>query len=125
LAIRFGENVQRILNATRNTWKGLVAAARSEAAFREELVALLIAMPLSFFITGEAWKRAVLIGVVLLVMVVELLNTAIEKLCDHVTPAQHDNIGRIKDMGSAAVGVSIAIAGLAWVVAAYEWLTRS
>ena len=84
--------------ATLNSWRGLIAAAKSEQAFREELVALALAVPLAFFIAPEAWKRLTLIGVILLLMAVELLNTAIEKLSDHVTPAQHPDIGRIKDM---------------------------
>ena len=96
--------------------------ARSEAAFREELIALAVSVPLAFFITPLAWKRLALIGVVLLLLVVELLNTAIEKLSDHVTPAQHPDIGRIKDMASAAVGVALVIAGFAWLLAIAEWL---
>ena len=108
--------------ATLNSWAGLKAAARSEAAFREELIALAVSVPLAFFITPLAWKRLALIGVVLLLLVVELLNTAIEKLSDHVTPAQHPDIGRIKDMSSAAVGVALAIAGFAWLLALAEWL---
>ena len=75
--------------ATLNSWRGMIAAARSEQAFREELVALAIAVPLAFLIAADAWKRLTLIGVILLLMAVELLNTAIEKLSDHVTPAQH------------------------------------
>lgn len=113
--------MQRIINATRNTWKGLVGAARSEAAFREELIVLALATPLAFLITGDWWGRAVLVGAVLFVMAVELLNTAIEKLCDHVTPGRNDDIGRIKDMGSAAVGVSILVAGVLWLVALGQW----
>ena len=108
--------------ATLNSWAGLKAAARSEAAFREELIALAVSVPLAFFITPLAWKRLVLIGVILLLLVVELLNTAIEKLSDHVTPAQHPDIGRIKDMASAAVGVALAIAGFTWLLAITEWL---
>ena len=108
--------------ATLNSWRGLIAAAKSEQAFREELVALLIAVPLAFVIAPEAWKRLVLIGVILLLMAVELLNTALEKLSDHVTPAQHPDIGRIKDIASAAVGVALAIAGLTWLLAIAERL---
>ena len=108
--------------ATLNSWAGLKAAARSEAAFREELIALAVSVPLAFFITPLAWKRFALIGVILLLLVVELLNTAIEKLSDHVTPAQHPDIGRIKDMASAAVGVALAIAGFTWLLAIAEWL---
>ena len=100
-----------------NSWRGMVAAARSEQAFREELIALAIAVPLAFVVATEAWKRFALIGVVLLLMAVELLNTAIEKLSDHVTPHNHPAIGRIKDMGSAAVGLALLLAGLVWLAA--------
>jgi diacylglycerol kinase (ATP) len=108
--------------ATLNSWHGLKAAARSEAAFREELIALALSIPLAFFITPLAWKRLALIGVMLLLIAVELLNTALEKLSDHVTPAQHPDIGRIKDMASAAVGVALAIAGFTWLLAIAERL---
>jgi diacylglycerol kinase (ATP) len=81
-----------------------------------------VAVPLAFLIAAEAWKRLTLIGVILLLMAVELLNTAIEKLSDHVTPAQHPDIGRIKDMSSAAVGVALAIAGFTWLLALIQWI---
>ena len=110
----------RLLRATLNSWNGLRAAARSEQAFREEVVALLIAIPAAFLVATETWRRVALIGVVLLLMIVELLNTAIEKLSDHVTPAHHPDIGRVKDMGSAAVGVALAIAGFTWLLALAE-----
>ena len=105
-----------------NTWNGLCAATRSEAAFRQEIAAIVIAVPLAFVIAAEQWKRLLLILAVLLVMVVELLNTAIEKLADHVTAAHHPEIGRVKDMGSAAVGIALLIAGLAWLLALAEWV---
>jgi len=111
----------RIWRATLNSWRGLVAAAKSEAAMREELVALALAVPLAFVVTPLAWKRLALIGVILLLIVVELLNTAIEKLSDHVTATHHPDIGRIKDMSSAAVGVALAIAGFTWLLALAEW----
>jgi diacylglycerol kinase (ATP) len=112
----------RIWHATLNSWRGLVAAAKSEAAMREELVALALAVPLAFVVTPLAWKRLALIGVILLLIVVELLNTAIEKLSDHVTATHHPDIGRIKDMSSAAVGVALAVAGFTWLLALAEWV---
>jgi diacylglycerol kinase (ATP) len=114
--------VFRMWRATLNSWRGLIAAAKSEQAFREELVALAIAVPLAFVFAGTAWKRLTLIGVILLLMAIELLNTALEKLSDHVTPAMHPDIGRIKDMASAAVGIALAIAGFTWLLALAEWL---
>ena len=114
--------MDRWLRATVNTWNGLVAAARSEAALREELVALALAVPLAFVVATDMWKRLALIAVVLLLIIVELLNTAIEKLADHVTPAVHPGIGRVKDMGSAAVGVALLLAAAIWLVAIGERL---
>src|SRR5438034_10400818 len=73
-------SMERLLRATINTWHGLIAATRSEEAFRQELIALVVAVPLAFLVSDEAWKRLALIGVVVFVLVVELLNTAIEKL---------------------------------------------
>jgi diacylglycerol kinase (ATP) len=108
--------------ATVNSWHGIRAAARSEAAFREELVALALAVPMAFVVAAEAWKRLTLIAVVLLLLVVELLNTAIEKLADEVNRAHHPQIGMVKDMGSAAVGIAVLIAGLVWLLAIGEWL---
>jgi diacylglycerol kinase (ATP) len=112
--------VLRLLYACRNTWNGLRAAARSEEAFRQELFAFVLAVPLAFLVATEAWRRVALIGVVMLLMVVELLNTAVEKLSDHVTSETHPAIGRIKDMGSAAVGIALLIAGMVWLVALAE-----
>ena len=114
--------MERLLRATVNTWHGLIAATRSEEAFRQELVALILAVPLAFLLAGEPWKRLALIGVVGLVLVVELLNTAIEKLADRVNLAVDPQIGRVKDMGSAAVGLALLIAAAAWLLALAERL---
>ena len=110
----------RLLKATLNSWNGLRAAARSEEAFRQELIAFILALPAAFLVATDAWRRVMLIGVIVLLMIVELLNTAIEKLSDHVTPHHHDAIGRIKDMASAAVGLSLLLAGIVWLVALAE-----
>ena len=114
--------MHRLLRATLNSWHGILAAAKSEAAFREELVALALSVPVAFFIATEAWKRLALIGVILLLIMVELLNTAIEKLSDRVSTAREPEIGSIKDMSSAAVGVALAIAGFTWLLAVAEWV---
>ena len=113
---------EQIIRATIHTSRGLIAAAKSEMAFRLEIAALALAVPLAFLLAAEAWKRLALIAVVLLVLIVELLNTAIEKLSDHVTATQHPTIGRVKDMGSAAVGGSLLLAGATWLLAFGEWL---
>jgi diacylglycerol kinase (ATP) len=112
--------VHRLLMATKNSWNGIHAAARSEEAVRQELLAFLLAVPLAFLIGSGAWQRVALVAVVMLVLVVELLNTTVEKLSDHVTPSIHPEIGRIKDMGSAAVGFTLLLAGLVWLAALAE-----
>src|SRR5262249_16552346 len=117
-----GRSVHRWWRTTRHTWNGLVAAARSEASFREELVVVAVAVPLSFVVATGASQRALLIAVVLLILVVELLNTGLEKLAHAVTTAPDPTIGRIKDMGSAAVGLAVLIAGLTWLAALAERL---
>ena len=114
--------MDRLLRATINTWHGLLAAARSEEAFRQELLALLIAVPAAFVVGESAWKRLALIGVVMFVLVIELVNTAIENLADRVTQARDPQVGRVKDMGSAAVGLALLIAGFTWLLALAERL---
>lgn len=114
--------MKRLLGAAINTWNGLIAATRSEEAFRQELIVLALAVPLAFFVASESWRPLTLIAAVLMVMVVELLNTAIEKLSDFITPAHDERIGRIKDMGSAAVGIAIMVAVIIWLQAIAERL---
>ncbi|TMJ74671.1 MAG: diacylglycerol kinase, partial [Alphaproteobacteria bacterium] len=80
----------------------------------------LLAVPVAFLVAEQAWKRLALIAVVALVLVVELLNTAIEKLADRVNLAIDPQIGQIKDMGSAAVGLALLIAAAAWLLALAE-----
>jgi diacylglycerol kinase (ATP) len=116
--------MQRMWRATLNTMNGLRAAASSEAAFRQELIALAIAVPLALFIATTGWSALALIGVVVAVMIVELLNTAIEKLADRVTLEHDPIIGKVKDMGSAAVGLTLLLAGAVWLVALWERLSE-
>lgn len=110
----------RMWKASVNSWNGLTFAFRSERAIREEVVALLLALPLAWLIGATPARRIEMIAVVLLLLVVELLNTAIEKLADRLTTDHDPQIGRVKDMGSAAVGVALVIAGLIWLFAIAE-----
>jgi diacylglycerol kinase (ATP) len=110
----------RFWRASINTWNGLTFATRSEQAIREELVALAISLPLAWVIGVTAVRRVELVAVVLLLLTVELLNTAIEKLADRLTTDHDLQIGRVKDLGSAAVGVALLIAGMVWLVAIAE-----
>jgi diacylglycerol kinase (ATP) len=112
--------VLRFWRATVNTRNGLAFAIRSEQAVREELVALMLAVPMAWLIGVTVMRRLELVAVVALVLVVELLNTAIEKLSDRLTTDHDPQIGRVKDMGSAAVGVAIVMAGLFWLFSIAE-----
>lgn len=112
--------MSRLWRACINTWNGLTFAIRSEQAVREELFALVLALPLAWLIGITAARRVELVAVILLLLMVELLNTAIEKLADRLTVEHDPQIGRVKDMGSAAVGVALLIAGLTWMFALGE-----
>ena len=109
------DGVKRLWRATINSWHGLVAATQSEQAFREELVALAIGVPLAFVLTADAGKRFALIGTLIFILIVELLNTAIEKLSDRITLDHDPALKRIKDMGSAAIFLSLLLAGAVWL----------
>jgi diacylglycerol kinase (ATP) len=113
----------RFWRATVNSRNGLAFAIRSEQAIREELVALALALPLAWLAGLTMMRRVELIAVVVMVLVVELLNTAIEKLADRLTTEPDPQIGRVKDMGSAAVGVALVMAGLFWLFAIAERLS--
>jgi diacylglycerol kinase (ATP) len=110
----------RLWRATINTRNGLAFAIRSEQAVREELAALAISLPLAWVIGTTAMRRIELVAAVVMVLVVELLNTAIEKLADRLTTDHDPQIGRVKDMGSAAVGVTLVAAGLFWLFSIAE-----
>ena len=98
----------------------MIFAVRSEQAIREELVALGLSVPAAWLIGATVMRRVELVCAVALVLVVELLNTAIEKLSDRLTMDRDLQIGRVKDMGSTAVGVTILIAGAFWLFALAE-----
>ena len=110
----------RAWRATVNSWNGLAFAIRSEQAIREELAALILSVPLAWLIGTTPARRVEMVAVILLLLVVELLNTAIEKLADRLTTDHDPQIGRVKDMGSAAVGVALIIAAMVWLFALAE-----
>ncbi len=110
--------------ALRHSLQGL-AFARSERAVRQELVVLALALPVAPLIAGSLLGWIALMGSLVLVLVAELLNTAIEKLCDHLHPGRHPAIGTVKDLGSAAVFCALLFAALVWIAVAgraiLEW----
>lgn len=100
------------LNSARGLREGL-----TEAAIRQEIALAVILIPVSFFVASNAWVWLALVSSVLFVLLVEFLNTAVERLCDHVTPEKNEAIRVTKDLASAAVFFSLLIAGLVWLVA--------
>jgi diacylglycerol kinase (ATP) len=108
--------LRRILNATRYSLEGLAAAARHEAAFRQELLLAAVFVPLGLWLGANGVERALLAGSVLMVLAVELLNSAVEAVVDRASPEKHELAKRAKDYGSAAVMVALAVAGLVWLV---------
>jgi diacylglycerol kinase (ATP) len=109
--------VKRIFSATINSLRGLRYGISTEAAVREEAIALVLALPVGYVIAPNLSWYVAMISALLVVLAVELLNTAIEKLSDHVTREHHPDIGKIKDFGSAAVFCTLCLAGLIWLAA--------
>lgn len=107
--------VTRIVKAAGYSLQGIKAALQNEAAFRQEVLLALIFIPLAFFVANGPVERIMLIGLTLLVLIVELLNSAIEALVDRVGTEHHELSGRAKDMGSAAVLLSLLVWGYAWL----------
>jgi len=110
-------SLKRLLNATANSLRGLSDGLRTEPALREEAILLAVALPLGLVLAPSALWYVGMVGAILVVLAVEFLNTAIEKLADHVTPEPNAQIGRIKDFGSAAVFCALALVGLVWLTA--------
>ena len=104
----------RIFNAFGYSMQGIRAALKHEAAFRQEMVLAIILIPLAFFITQDVIKLVLLITAPLLVLVVEILNSAIEAVVDRFGEEHHELSGRAKDMASAAVFFSLLIVVVAW-----------
>lgn len=104
----------RIIKAAGYSWKGFCAAWKNEAAFRQEGVAVVLAIIIACWLDVDAITRVLLIGSVLLVMIVEILNSAIEAVVDRIGSDYHELSGRAKDMGSAAVTLAILVALITW-----------
>ena len=109
-------DIGRILRAAGYSLAGLHAALRKEAAFRQETVLFVLLAPLGAWFGRTGVERALLIGSLMLVLIVELLNSAIEATVDRIGKEHHRLSGRAKDMGSAAVTLSIALTMLVWAL---------
>lgn len=108
------KGLKRLYLATLNSLRGLYYAIRNEAAVRQELYLLAAGIPLAAWLApGLGWFAA-MVSVLLVLPAVELLNTAIEKLADHVMPEYHEQIKVVKDLGSAAVFFALILVALIW-----------
>ena len=108
--------LRRVWNAFHYSRAGLQAAYRHEDAFRQEALLALFLIPLAFWVGEGAVERALLIGCVLLVLIVELINSAIEATVDRISLDRHPLAKRAKDIGSAAVMIALLNAVLVWVL---------
>ncbi len=108
--------IRRVLDATRYSLAGLAAAFRHEAAFRQELALALVLVPLGLWLGEDGVARALLVGSVLWVLVVEVLNSAVEAVVDRIGDEIHPLAGRAKDLGSAAVFIALVNAAVVWVL---------
>lgn len=110
----------RIIAAYGYSMQGIRAALKHEAAFRQEMLLAIILIPLAFFVTQDSVKLALLISTPLLVLVVEILNSAIEAVVDRFGEEHHELSGRAKDMGSAAVFFALLIVAVVWGAILFE-----
>jgi diacylglycerol kinase (ATP) len=108
--------IRRLINAARWSMKGFRSTFRNEEAFRQELLLLLILAPLGYWLGQTGVERTLLIGSLFLVLIVELLNTAVETVVDRIGPEQHKLSGRAKDQGSAAVFLAVLLVILTWAM---------
>ena len=104
----------RLWNALGYSRDGIAAAWKNEAAFREEVLLAAIAIPLAFYLGKTGVERALLVGSIIFILIVEILNSAVEAVVDKASPEKHDLAKRAKDMGSAAVLLSLMNAAVIW-----------
>ena len=112
--------IRRILRATIFSAQGLAYAFKNEAAFRQEVALTAVLIPAAFWLGRTPLEIALLIGVCLIMLIVELLNSAIEAAIDRLGEERHELSGAAKDLGSAAVFVVLCLVALVWLAVAYD-----
>lgn len=108
--------LKRVFDATIYSIQGLKAAWKYEAAFRQEIVLLIVLTVTTFFLSVTKLEQLAMIASLFLVLIVELLNSAVEAVVDRIGSDYHELSGRAKDIGSAAVFVAMVLAGITWFV---------
>ena len=112
--------ITRIINAAGYSWLGFKAAYKYESAFRQELWLAIILIPAGIYLGETLIDKAILVCSVLFVLVVELLNSALESVVDRIGDEHHELSGRAKDMGSSAVFLAITITIIIWLAVLYK-----
>lgn len=112
--------VRRIIRATRYSMQGLAHAWRNEAAFRQEVGLTIVLSPIGWWLGRSPTERTLLIGSCIFVLIVELLNSAIEAAIDRHGDERHELSGRAKDLGSAAVMLSLILVAAIWFAVGYQ-----
>jgi len=112
--------IAHILKALIWSMAGIKAAWKNEQAFRWEAAIVLLMMPVGFWLGRTAVERALLIACSMLILITELLNSAVEAAVDRIGPERHELSGRAKDLGSAAAFISMITAAVVWGLIAFE-----
>jgi diacylglycerol kinase (ATP) len=107
---------KRVLNATGYSFRGFKYALKHEAAFRQELALALILTPVAICLARNRWELLALIAPMMLVLIVEVINSALEALADEISLEQVERLGAAKDLGSAAVFIALSLTVLTWVL---------
>jgi diacylglycerol kinase (ATP) len=113
--------LSRLVKATQFSYQGFKAAFANEAAFRQEIFLAIILIPLGFYLGNNGLERALLISVILLVLIIELINSGIEAIVDRISTEKHELSGRAKDVGSAAVLLSLINVVVVWILVLFEF----
>ena len=106
----------RIIKAAGYSWQGLRAAYHNEVAFRQETWLCIIMIPLGLYLGDNGIEKALLVASVILLPLVEILNSAVEAVVDRFGEEQHELSGRAKDMASAAVALAIVLMATVWIL---------
>ena len=112
--------LRRILLAGGNSLRALKWLVKNEAAFKQELVLLLLSIPFSFFITDNRLTQTLLIASIVLILMMEIVNTAIEVVVDRISLEMHDLSGLAKDLGSLLVLFSMALSIIVWSICVWD-----
>ncbi len=115
MADNTNKGLKRLVNAVVFSWQGVKAAYKHEEAFRQEVLLLAVAIPLALWLGDTGLEKGLMISSVLLILIVEILNSAIEAVVDRFGGETHELSGRAKDMGSAAVTLALINAAVIWL----------